>query len=255
MSIHSIFAANLRSKCAEYGTIADVCRDIGINRQQFNKYLAGTSFPNAVTLRNICKILDVQEQSLFATDLIAGQNPKAAIKASRPGLLGILPLQKRGFDFIVPDLALGFYYCYFPLPNVSGMLVRSLILVVLDGKQKEFIRLTRLQSPGESKRPLLGGRHNGIVCANNSEIYFFGLNRQSPYQLSMLALERRQVSRAGVYRGMALTQNFNASTNPKVCLFLSEEQNNSRLLISSIGIVHESDPSVDPAVRATLHST
>ena len=65
MSLHFKFAANLRRKCADFGSIAEVCRGVGINRQQFNKYLAGNSIPNALTLRKICIFLDIQEQSLF----------------------------------------------------------------------------------------------------------------------------------------------------------------------------------------------
>lgn len=255
MSVHLIFATNLRRKCLEYGTIADVCRACGINRQQFNKYLAAKSFPNPVTLRNICKVLAVDEQSLFARDLIVPHVPKITHKSTQQNFLGILQLQKRGFDFTVSDLEPGFYHCYFPLPNVSGMLMRSLIQIIYNGKHKEFIRLTRMQAPGIGKRPLLAGRHSGIVCANCSEIYLMGINRQPPHQLSMIALERREGARAGVYRGTALTQSFNASVNPKVCLFIAETQSNSRLLISSIGVVHESDPTVDPAVIATLHSS
>lgn len=255
MSIHHIFADNLRRKCDKFGTIADVCRTTDINRQQFNKYLAGTSFPNAVTLRKICSALSIQEQSLFASDMDVADDLKTASKLIPPNLLGILQLQKKGYDFFVSELALGFYYCYFPLPNVSGMLVRSLLLIAYNGKQKKFIRLTRLQSPGGGKRPLLAGRHSGIVCANSSEIYLLGVNRQPPHQLSMLSLERREGARAGVYRGMAFTQNFNASVNPKICVFPADEQNNSRFLINSIGVVHESDPTVDPAVIATLYSS
>ena len=33
--------ANLRFLCAEKASTAQVCRDIGINQQQFSKYLSG----------------------------------------------------------------------------------------------------------------------------------------------------------------------------------------------------------------------
>ena len=32
---------NLRLLCAQHGSIARVCREIEINRQQFNRYLSG----------------------------------------------------------------------------------------------------------------------------------------------------------------------------------------------------------------------
>ncbi len=41
---------NLKLLCAEYRSVSEVCRKMGLNRQQFNKYLAGTSFPSPRTL-------------------------------------------------------------------------------------------------------------------------------------------------------------------------------------------------------------
>lgn len=47
------FAANLRLLCSTEPSISAACRRIGINRQQFNKYLNGTSHPSAANLRRI----------------------------------------------------------------------------------------------------------------------------------------------------------------------------------------------------------
>ncbi len=47
---HQNFAANLLALCNRHGTIASVCRLLGINRQQFNKYLAGTNLPGPAIL-------------------------------------------------------------------------------------------------------------------------------------------------------------------------------------------------------------
>ena len=91
MSLHSKFAANLRRKCANFGSIAEVCRGVGINRQQFNKYLAGNSIPNALTLRKICIFLDIQEQSLFFDEeasVINSNGGKELPGFSHGGLLG-----------------------------------------------------------------------------------------------------------------------------------------------------------------------
>jgi hypothetical protein len=47
------FAENLRLLCSHYASVAEVCRRIGINRQQFNKYLSGASTPSLHSLRRI----------------------------------------------------------------------------------------------------------------------------------------------------------------------------------------------------------
>ena len=60
------FSQNLRSICAEYGSIAQVCREIGINRQQFNRYLNGGGLPSAHNMRRIARHFDLSEADLFS---------------------------------------------------------------------------------------------------------------------------------------------------------------------------------------------
>lgn len=66
MTIHRVFAANLRARCLSRGTIADFCKLAGINRQQFNRYLSGAAFPNPSTLARISTCLEINEEELFA---------------------------------------------------------------------------------------------------------------------------------------------------------------------------------------------
>ena len=47
------FSANLRFLCERQGTISNLCRRIGLNRQQFNKYLSGSHLPSSQNLRLI----------------------------------------------------------------------------------------------------------------------------------------------------------------------------------------------------------
>mgnify|MGYP001972390984 CR=1 FL=1 len=42
-------------------SIAAVCRRVGINRQQFNKYLAGAVRPSRHNMRRICDFFGVTE--------------------------------------------------------------------------------------------------------------------------------------------------------------------------------------------------
>lgn len=57
-------AANLRLMCNRYTSIADICRQIKINRQQFNKYLSGQSSPSLHNLHRIAEFFGVDEAEL-----------------------------------------------------------------------------------------------------------------------------------------------------------------------------------------------
>ena len=46
-------ADNLRQLCRQRRSTSEVCRAIGINRQQFNKYLSGAAVPSSFNLARI----------------------------------------------------------------------------------------------------------------------------------------------------------------------------------------------------------
>lgn len=66
MRIYRVFAENLRKECQRIGSVAELCRISGINRQQVNKYLAGQMMPTARTLQRLSESLGVPEEALFA---------------------------------------------------------------------------------------------------------------------------------------------------------------------------------------------
>ena len=63
--LRSIFGANLRQLALKYPSIAGLCRQLGINRTQFNRYLSGESFPRPDVLHRICIFFDVDARILL----------------------------------------------------------------------------------------------------------------------------------------------------------------------------------------------
>ena len=62
---HDPVSANLSFACTLFPSIAHVCRRIGINRQQFNKYLSGSVRPSRHNMRKICDFFGVTEAELL----------------------------------------------------------------------------------------------------------------------------------------------------------------------------------------------
>jgi len=58
-------ASNLRFLCSRAGTITAICRKIGLNRQQFNKYLSGKHFPSETNLRATARYFGLNVSVLF----------------------------------------------------------------------------------------------------------------------------------------------------------------------------------------------
>lgn len=59
------FCQNLRLLASYEPSIAALCRKLAFNRQQFNKYLAGSVFPSRRNLRRICDHFGVTDSEIL----------------------------------------------------------------------------------------------------------------------------------------------------------------------------------------------
>lgn len=63
--LRNMFGTNLRHLAKGYPSISKLSRSLGINRTQFNRYLAGESFPRPDVLERICNFFDVDARVLL----------------------------------------------------------------------------------------------------------------------------------------------------------------------------------------------
>ncbi|MFD1511242.1 helix-turn-helix domain-containing protein [Lacimonas salitolerans] len=63
--LRAVFGSNLRILSREYASISSLCAELGINRTQFNRYLAGESFPRPDILDRICRFFGVDARILL----------------------------------------------------------------------------------------------------------------------------------------------------------------------------------------------
>jgi transcriptional regulator with XRE-family HTH domain len=63
--LRNMFGANLRSLSKDYVSVSELSRQLGINRTQFNRYLAGESFPRPDVLARICGFFKVDARMLL----------------------------------------------------------------------------------------------------------------------------------------------------------------------------------------------
>lgn len=63
--LRHVFGANLRSLATSAPSISQLCRDLGINRTQFNRYLNAEAFPRPDVLHRICVYFNVDARILL----------------------------------------------------------------------------------------------------------------------------------------------------------------------------------------------
>src|SRR5215510_2589663 len=84
MSLRENLAVNLRRLCAQHGSIAAVCREMGVNRQQFDRYLSMDALPNRATTGRICEYFQIEEAELYRDP----DNVDGIDRPARPGRIG-----------------------------------------------------------------------------------------------------------------------------------------------------------------------
>lgn len=160
----SDFSTNLALLCGHYRSIADVCRRIGINRQQFNKYLAGQVHPSRHNMQRICDFFGVTESEILMDAPRFGQLVGLRNRPMEKAELDV-PLRhlERIFARSNPvDRYAGHYFRYFYSFGNKGCIIRSLASIVIRDGQGYFKNIEVLRDP-DSGRWLGSNKYEGMV--------------------------------------------------------------------------------------------
>ncbi len=88
VEVRGVFGANLRFLSSRYASIAALCRELGINRTQFNRYLSGESFPRPDVLLRICDFFGTDARILL--EPVSTLTPVAADLLNHPAIAPFL---------------------------------------------------------------------------------------------------------------------------------------------------------------------
>lgn len=140
------FSQNLRLLCATKSSVSSICREIGLNRQQFDRYLSGASFPSAYNLRQICRYFGVREQDLLGDqarlrEITDGQHRPAP----RHALQGAL--EPEAGELAILRNYVGLYFYHFLTPSWAGMVQCGLLDLRIENGAARTRYLARVRDP------------------------------------------------------------------------------------------------------------
>jgi transcriptional regulator with XRE-family HTH domain len=165
MSEH--FSKNLKSLCAEHGNISQICRDIGVNRQQFNRYLNGASLPSAHNMRRIARHFDLTEAELFAETASFERMLKGVLPQFGNTTMDAFIEPFRGQQKSLRRYV-GYYHSYFCTPSWEGKIFCSLIRIQeVDGLFT--IRSREIATSPDNSTHQISRYSTPLRCQNNLE--------------------------------------------------------------------------------------
>lgn len=250
--MQSAFSQNLRWLCAEAGPIAQTCRGIGINRQQFNRYLNGGGMPSAHNLRRIEKYFSLTEDAIFAPhaefrSAQAAQTPQSA-KAQLQPFNQLFQNQARPLRRF-----LGVYHAYYCTPTWPGQILRSLIQ--LRAEEGLVVTHTYERASSEDGSIQQRGRYQGLASFRGNRLCMYETPRRSSGFLSETVLMPEHPQQTSYLQGLTLGVSARPDQQPfstrTVWVRLAERMS-AREALALTGAYPSTSAWLDPKVRRLL---
>ncbi|WP_268808454.1 helix-turn-helix domain-containing protein [Roseovarius albus] len=159
---------NLRLLCSYHHSIADVCRKLGMNRSQFNRYLNGQTLPSLRLMRKICDFFGVEE-----AELLMPHGQFKELVRLKPQGVGI-EIDKNVIMFEAEkviqdsrsklDAYAGYYFSYYNSMSNPGKILKSLTKIY---RTPFSMNIKTLEVIGEQN-------HDGFTCKYEGACFTLG---------------------------------------------------------------------------------
>ena len=152
-------AANLRFASSHLPSVSGLCRDIGLNRQQMNKYLSGRSLPSAFNLRRLATYFGIEPEDMtLPPERFAQAWRERADLPTGPAEALRVPAHLRQ-ALTRPESSierfLGFYHCYIHSGSWPGHVARYVMWLRRSGPWVITKSLGRYDDEPETGLPYL----------------------------------------------------------------------------------------------------
>ena len=247
---------NLRHACSFEKSVSHVCRSVGINRQQFSKYLAGTATPSSYNMHRICDYFGIRpidfmlQPEEFAQRLGAtGKRELAAtgLELETTPLLQAFPGNRRALSRYLGD-----YLTYCHSFSWNGYVLKAFTrLYERDGLIfSKTIERARDPEDGE----LYLSKYNGMVSLLGNRIFIMEHQSLANDALVETVLHPTTRSELGLMRGVT----FGVSSKQRrpyisrsVWKFMGTNAD-VRSAIEAIGLFPVNSIQVDPKIMRIL---
>ena len=242
---------NVRHLCSRYKSISEVCRRLDINRQQFNRYLAGQQTPNLYTLSRIAEFfgVTVDEIQLPHRAFCEQVDRYRSATVPKPVMERIGRLLKKP----MPQLEefQGYYYRYYYSFAFRGMVIRTLLRLQREGDlyvSRHIERIPRSDAPVSIPVTF---KYDGVVLYISGRLFL--LESESMLDSTVCEAILAPVVRPGTrllsgVQCSITTGTGNEPTCTRVVLEFLGQSIDARSVMRDCGLYEPTDDAIDPAI-------
>ncbi len=248
MKIRENLARNLKLLCEEKGNIAQICREIGISRPNFFRYLKGETLPNKNSIKKICQYFRVSESYLFNdSEYIADGITAEGIL----NLSGSMEIFANLSADPLPKISPGYYATYM-LFGLDGTQVASCLTIIRNIRERPtFRRLTNRVEPSSSTWHYVRGDHTGIIIERESWLYFLGVADKGKREPSIISVKRVHFL-PNILSGSAYVLDQTSPIYLPVVMELLPASTTLRKALKNCRMLPLSAPEISPAVKSAF---
>ena len=250
---------NLRLLCSYYKSTADVCRRLGINRPQFNRYLNGVNKPSDNTMRRLCDFFGVEvfeimlPHSQFKRLIqVRPQQPAGAVmpKVESEHLDHLNTVGQAGLHKY-----LGYYFEYYLSMAYPGSILRTLVCIEQrDGKT--FYQRTERIRPRRGGKPFHGVYH-GMVQFLSDRLFLLDYETLTNFEMTQTILYPSFKNRVDRLTGLRLGVSGSGERMP-CCTRVLYEYIGTRVdlhkVLALCGLYAADDPALDEDIRNSVRN-
>lgn len=247
MSLRLNMAKNLRRLTSRIGSANYVCRELDINRQQFEKYLKRRSLPSAATLKRICSYFKVSEEELFAASAEVDVEEPQAQGSPGPCEAVLQPL----FSEPPPSIKPGIFYLWMTVPTRPNEVVCAPLFVERSDDRMTFRRITGSAEPRERLWFHRVGDHKGVIVERLNWLLLVAVNQRGNHEPSMIRLKAVPLSSV-VLGGHATILTPTGISFAAACMRPAPAGTSFRQALRQSRQFDRNDASIDPVTRMVL---
>ncbi|MCB6184439.1 helix-turn-helix transcriptional regulator [Leeia sp. TBRC 13508] len=250
---------NLKVLADSFDSLADFCRKLGINRQQFNKYLAGLHQPSQKILLKISRYFSMEPEDLFLEpqafiNFYEGKEYEIPIDLKdNPELTKFLSLAEDSSKNL--DGILGTYFRYHNSSIYKGRILRSITHIYKKGKFIQHTTTERFPKLDGSGKIGYTFSYHGFCFLFGDRIFLvdFEGDQKNEMTFSILVPQHRKPLRFvyGTLSGIAATTFRQPFSTRMILEFVGKEKPAKSLLEKATALL-PTDNSIPLEVREYL---